>query len=102
MFARAGDIYVVFVWEPCNLFDPSSVKVGLSRTGVYTFWGYLEATRPRKVYLTIHSNQTNFITPSIISTFDQSRIDYKSVRDFAIKCSVFFLRIMQLLRNNYL
>ena len=31
----------------------------------------------------------------------QSRIDYKSVRDFAIKCSV-FLRIMQLLRNNYL
>ena len=43
MFARAGDIYVVFVWELCNLFDPCCVKVGLSRTGVYTFWGYLEA-----------------------------------------------------------
>ena len=28
MFARAGD-NVVFVREPCNLFDPSCVKVGL-------------------------------------------------------------------------
>ena len=42
MFARAGD-NVVFVREPCNLFDPSCVKVGLSRTGVYIFGGYLEA-----------------------------------------------------------
>ena len=39
MFARAGD-NVVFVREPCNLFDPSCVKVGLSRTGVYIFGGY--------------------------------------------------------------
>ena len=42
MFARTGD-NVVFVREPCNLFDPSCVKVVLSRTGVYTLWGYLEA-----------------------------------------------------------
>ena len=28
MFSRAGD-NVVFVREPCNLFDPSCVKVGL-------------------------------------------------------------------------
>ena len=28
---------VVFVREPCNLFDPSRVKVGLSPTGVYTW-----------------------------------------------------------------
>ena len=37
-FAREGD-NVVFVREPCNLFDPSCVKVGLSRTGVYTLFG---------------------------------------------------------------
>ena len=38
MFARGGD-NVVFVREPWNLFDPSCVKVGLSRTGVYAFLG---------------------------------------------------------------
>ena len=38
MFTRAGD-NVVFVREPCNLFDPIRVKVGLSRTGMYTLFG---------------------------------------------------------------
>ena len=38
MFARSGD-NVEFVREPCNLFNPSCVKVGLSHTGVYTFCG---------------------------------------------------------------
>ena len=39
MFARAGD-NVVSVREPCNLFDPSCVKVGLSRDRcVYIFGG---------------------------------------------------------------
>ena len=33
MFAREGD-NVVFVREPCNLFVPSCVKVGLLRIGV--------------------------------------------------------------------
>ena len=43
MFARAGD-NVVFVREPCNLFDSSCMKVGLSRTGVlYIAWGHLES-----------------------------------------------------------
>ena len=42
IFTRDGD-NVDFVREPCYLFDPTSVKVGLSWTGVYTFWGYLEA-----------------------------------------------------------
>ena len=41
MFARAGD-NVVFVREPCNLFDPSCVKVGLCRQVCIHFWGYLE------------------------------------------------------------
>ena len=41
MFAREGD-NVVFVREPCNLFDPRCAKVGLSRTDVYTFLVYLE------------------------------------------------------------
>ena len=39
MFAREED-NVVFVTEPCDLFDPSCVKVCLARIGVYTFWGY--------------------------------------------------------------
>ena len=30
---------VVFVREHCNLLDSSCMNVGLSRTGVYTFWG---------------------------------------------------------------
>ena len=38
MFAREGD-NVVFVREPCNLFDPSCMKVGNCKTGVYTFGG---------------------------------------------------------------
>ena len=59
MFARAGD-NVVFVREPCNLFDPSCVKVGLSRRGVYTFFGIFRG---------------------------QSRVYYKSVWDPARKCS---------------
>ena len=59
MFARAGD-NVVFVREPCNLFDPSCVKVGLLRTGVYTLFGVFRG---------------------------QSRVYYKSVRDSARKCS---------------
>ena len=58
MFARAGD-NVVFVREPCNLFDPSRVKVGLSPTGVYL--GYIFR--------------------------GQSRVYYKSVSDSAPKCS---------------
>ena len=68
MFARAGD-NVVFVREPCNLFDPSCVKVGLSRTGVYTLFGVFRG---------------------------QSRVYYKSVRDSARKCSEMqcILRIM--------
>ena len=65
MFARAGD-YVVFVREPCNLFDPTCVKVGLSRTGVHTLFRVFRG---------------------------QSRVYYKSVRDSARKssekCSVF-------------
>ena len=52
---RAGD-NVVFVREPCNLFDPSCVKVGLSRTGVYTLFGVFRG---------------------------QSLVYYKSVRDSA-------------------
>ena len=59
MFAREGD-NVIFVREPCNLFDPRYVKVGLSRTGVYTLLGVFRA---------------------------QSRVYYKSVRDFARKSS---------------
>ena len=38
MFTRAGD-NVVFVREPCNLFDPSCMKVGLSWSGVHTLFG---------------------------------------------------------------
>ena len=38
MFARGDN--VVFVREPCNLFDPSCVKVGLLQYRcVYTFLG---------------------------------------------------------------
>ena len=33
MFVRAGD-NVVFVKDPCNLFDPSCVKVGLHAAGI--------------------------------------------------------------------
>ena len=70
MFARAGN-NVVFVREPCNMFDPSCVKVGLSRTGVYTLFGVFRG---------------------------QSGDYYKSVTDSDRKCSV-FVRIMQILRN---
>ena len=73
MFAREGD-NIVFVREPCNLFDPSCVKVGLLRTGVYTFLGYLEA----RVASIINPLGTLLETP--------------------VKCNV-FLRIMQLLCN---
>ena len=59
MFAGAGD-NVVFVREPCTLFDPSCMKVGLSWTGVYTFWGVFRGQR---------------------------RVYYKSVRDSARKYS---------------
>ena len=59
MFAREED-NVVFVRELCNLFDPSCVKVGLSRTGVYRLFGVFRG---------------------------QSRVCYKSVRDSARKCS---------------
>ena len=59
MFARAGD-NVVFVREPCNLLDPSCVKVGLSWTGVYTLFGVFRG---------------------------QSRVYYKSVWDSARKYS---------------
>ena len=73
MFARAG-YNVVFVKEPCNLFDPSCVKVDLSRTGVYTFLGVFRG---------------------------QSHVYYKSIRDSARKSSEMqsILCIMQLLRN---
>ena len=73
MFAKTGD-NVVFVREPCNLFDPSCVKVGLSQTGVYTFLGVFRG---------------------------QNRVYYISVMDSARKSSEIhvFLRIMQLLRN---
>ena len=66
MFPRAGD-NVVFVRKLYNLFDPSCVKVGLLWTGVYTFWGVFRG---------------------------QSRVYYKSVRDFVKKSSeksVFYL-----------
>ena len=72
IFDRAGD-NAVFVREPCNLFDPSCVKVGL-RGQVYILFGVFRG---------------------------QSRIYYKSVGTLpenAVKCSV-FLRIMQLLRH---
>ena len=62
MFARAGD-NVVFVREPCSMFDPSCMKVGLSQTGVsrvYTLFGVFRG---------------------------QSRVYYKSIRDSAQKCS---------------
>ena len=59
IFAREGD-NVVLVREPCNLFDPSCVKVGLSWTGVYTLF---------------------------VVCRGQSRIYCKSVRDSARKCS---------------
>ena len=42
MFARAGD-NVVFVREPCNLFEPSCVKVGLQGQVCIHCLGYLEA-----------------------------------------------------------
>ena len=73
MFPRAGD-NVVFVRKLYNLFDPSCVKVGLLWTGVYTFWGVFRG---------------------------QSRIYYKSVRDFVKKCSEMqcILPIMQLLHH---
>ena len=69
MFVRAGD-NVVFVKEPCNMFIPSCVKVGLSWTGVYTLFGVFRG---------------------------QSCVYYKSVRDSARKCSemqCIFLHIM--------
>ena len=55
MFAREGD-NIVFVRKPCNLFNPSCVKVGLSRTGVYIFLGVFRG---------------------------QSRVYYKSIKDSA-------------------
>ena len=68
MFARDN---LIFVRKPCNLFDLSCMKVGLSWTGVYTLLGVFRS---------------------------QSYVYYKSVRDSDRKCSV-FLHIMQLLRN---
>ena len=38
MFARAGD-NVIFVREPCNLFEPSCVKVAFADRCVYIFGG---------------------------------------------------------------
>ena len=58
MFARAG-YNVVFVRKTGNLFDPSCVKVDLSRTGVYTLFGVFRG---------------------------QSHVYYKSVRDSTRKC----------------
>ena len=75
LFARAGD-NVVFVREPGNLFDPSCVKVGLCGQvcSIHCF-GYLE------------SRVTSII--NLLGTLPGN----------AVKCSVFFLRIMQLLHN---
>ena len=72
MIARAGD-NVVFVREPCNLFDPSCVKVGL-QTGVYTLFGVFRG---------------------------QSRIYYKSVWDSARKCSEMQCIFLCVLCNYY-
>ena len=52
---------VVIVRVPGNLFNPSCVKVGLSRTGMYTFLGVFRG---------------------------HSHVYYKSVRDSARKSSV--------------
>ena len=71
MFARAGDYNAVFVREPCNLFDPSCVKVGLRGQVCIHCLGYLEAR-----------------VASIINPLPEN----------AVKCRVFLL-IMQLLRN---
>ena len=74
MFAREGD-NVVFVREPCNLFDPSCMKVGLLQDRCVYIWGGVFR--------------------------GQSRIYYKSVRDSARKSSEMqcILLIMQLLHN---
>ena len=65
MFARAGD-NVVFVREPCNLFDPSCMKVGLRRQVCIHCLGYLEAR-----------------VASIINPLE-------TLPENAVKCSVFF------------
>ena len=72
MFARGDN--VAFVREPCNLFNPSCVKVGPRGQVCIHCLGYLEAR-------------------------DASIINQLGTRpENAVKCSV-FLRIVKLLRN---
>ena len=73
MFARAGN-NVVFVREPCNLLDPSCVKVGLRGQVCIHCLAYLEAR-----------------VKSIINPLG-------ALPENAVKCSV-FLHIVQLLHN---
>ena len=65
MFARAGD-NVVFVREPCNLFDPSCVKVSLRGQVCIHCLEYLEARVASII--------------NLLGTLPQN----------AVKCSVFF------------